>query len=119
LRCLIVDDNPELLRAVTRLLESQGIEVAGVAASSAEGLLRAGELQPEVVLLDIHLGDEVGFDVVERFDPHPVILISAYAERDFEDLIAASPALGFLSKARLSGAAIRDLLATRTPLSES
>jgi chemotaxis response regulator CheB len=118
LRCLIVDDNPEFLQAATRFLEPQGIEIAGVASSGAEGVLLARELQPEVVLLDIKLGDEDGFDFVEQFDALPVILISTYAERDFEDLIAASPALGFLSKTRLSGAAIRDLLATG-PRSES
>ena len=42
-----------------------------------------------------------------------VILISTYAERDFADLIADSPAAGFLSKASLSGDAIRELAAAR------
>jgi CheY-like chemotaxis protein len=114
LRCLIVDDNRDFLRAATRLLGPQGIEVVGVASSGAEGVLRARELQPEVVLLDIKLGDEDGFELAERFDPLPVILVSTYAERDFADLIAASPALGFISKARLSGTAIREVLASPT-----
>jgi CheY-like chemotaxis protein len=118
LRCLIVDDNPEFLQAAARLLGPQGIEIVGVASSGAEGVLRAHELAPEVVLLDIKLGDEDGFEFVEQFDALPVILISTYAERDFADLIAASPALGFVSKTRLSGAAIRELLAT-DPRSES
>jgi hypothetical protein len=39
-----------------------------------------------------------------------VILISTHAEDDFADLIAASPAVGFLSKAELSADAIRDLV---------
>jgi hypothetical protein len=39
-----------------------------------------------------------------------VILISAYAEKDFTDMIAASPAVAFLSKPCLSGRAIREIL---------
>jgi hypothetical protein len=40
-----------------------------------------------------------------------VILISTHAEQDYAELIAASPAVGFLRKTALSAAAIRDLLA--------
>jgi hypothetical protein len=40
-----------------------------------------------------------------------VILISTHAEQDYADLIAASPAVGFVSKAALSADAIGDLLA--------
>jgi hypothetical protein len=43
--------------------------------------------------------------------PAPVILISTHAEQDYADLIAASPAIGFLPKTALSGNATRDLLA--------
>jgi hypothetical protein len=42
-----------------------------------------------------------------------VIMISTHAEQDYADLIAASPAVGFLPKAALSAGAIRDLLASR------
>jgi len=114
LRCLIVDDNPEFLQAATRLLEGQGIEIVGVASSSAEAVEQAQALRPAVVLVDVKLGDENGFDVVGLLDG-PTILISTYAERDFSDLIAESPALGFLSKSRLSGSAIEELMASASP----
>jgi hypothetical protein len=39
-----------------------------------------------------------------------MILISTHDEQDYADLIAASPALGFLAKSALSAAAIRTLL---------
>jgi hypothetical protein len=42
-----------------------------------------------------------------------VILISTHAEQDFADMIAASPAVGFLCKSALSPGAIRDLLGGR------
>jgi len=115
LRCLIVDDNTDFLRVVSMLLAGEGIEVVGVATSSAAALTRVDELQPDVVLVDIKLGDECGFvltkELVERFDS-AVIIVSTYAERDFADLFASSPALGFISKSALTGDAIRELVAS-------
>jgi DNA-binding NarL/FixJ family response regulator len=113
-RCLIVDDNPEFLDAATRLLEGQGMRIVGVASSGAEAVVQAQALRPAVVLVDVKLGDENGFDVVRQL-AGPVILISTYAERDFADPIAESPALGFLSKSRLSASAIEKLVASASP----
>jgi DNA-binding NarL/FixJ family response regulator len=118
LRCLIVDDSPRFLDAARGLLERQGITVVGVASNSAEALQRAGELRPDVTLLDIDLGGESGLELARRLygqagpDGAPVILISTHAEQDYAELIAASPAIGFLPKTALSGDAIRDLLAS-------
>jgi CheY-like chemotaxis protein len=119
LRCLIIDDSPRFLDAARGLLERQGITVVGVAANSADALQRAGELRPDLTLLDIDLGGESGLELARRLHdqpglaPGPVILISTHAEQDYAELIAASPAIGFLSKTTLSGDAIRDLLAGR------
>ena len=60
LRCLIVDDNAGFLDAARELLEGQHVAVAGVASTGAEALQRAGELRPDVALVDIDLGDGVG-----------------------------------------------------------
>jgi DNA-binding NarL/FixJ family response regulator len=117
--CLIVDDSPRFRDAARGLLERQGITVVGVAANSAEALCRAEELRPDVTLVDIDLGAESGFELARRLhgDGAPalsrVILVSTHAEEDYADLIWASPAVGFLSKADLSAGAIRDLLEER------
>jgi CheY-like chemotaxis protein len=116
LRCLIVDDSPHFLDAARGLLERQGITVVGVASTSAEALRRTGELRPDVTLLDIDLGGESGLELARRLHgqagqaPAPVILISTHAEQDYAELIAASPAIGFLPKTALSADAIRGLL---------
>ena len=116
LRCLIVDDSPRFLDAARGLLERQGITVVGVASNSAEALLRAEELQPDVTLVDIDLGGESGLELARRLYGEadlagsPVILISTHAERDYAELIAASRAIGFLAKTDLSAKAIQDLL---------
>jgi len=121
LRCLLVDDSPRFLDAARGLLEGQGVAVVGVASNSADALLRAGELLPDVTLLDIDLGGESGLELARRLHgqagrapapaPAPVILISTHAEQDYAELIAASPAIGFLPKTSLSADAIRGLLA--------
>jgi DNA-binding NarL/FixJ family response regulator len=116
LRSLIVDDNARFLAAARDLLERQGIAVVGVASSSAEAVQLAGELRPDVALVDIDLGEESGFDVARRLAGETgrrlsrVVLISAYPETDFADLIAASPAVGFLSKSDVSAGRIQEVL---------
>jgi CheY-like chemotaxis protein len=116
-RYLIVDDYSPFLDAASGLLEDQGAGVVGVARSGAEALRRAEELRPEVILVDINLGAESGFEVAEQLHRDgpsaPVILISTHAEQDFADMIAASPAVGFLCKSALSTGAVRDLLGSR------
>jgi CheY-like chemotaxis protein len=120
LRCLIVDDSPRFVTAARSLLERQGMAVLGTASTGAEALRLAAGLRPDVVLVDIDLGGESGFKLARRLDrqpgnpPAPVILISTHAEEDYADLVAASPAVGFLSKAVLSAGAIRDLLDGRS-----
>jgi DNA-binding NarL/FixJ family response regulator len=93
IRCLIVDDNQRFLDAARLLLEREDVAVVGVATTSAEALRLEEELRPDVVLVDIRIGSEV-------------ILISTHAPSDFAEEIAASPAVGFIPKAQLSGAAI-------------
>jgi DNA-binding NarL/FixJ family response regulator len=116
LRCLIVDDSPHFLEAARTLLELQGVEVVGLVSTGDDAERHAEELAPDVTLVDVDLGCESGFDVARRLADRQerprseVILTSAYDERDFADLIEASPALGFVAKAELSRRAIDDLL---------
>jgi two-component system nitrate/nitrite response regulator NarL len=114
LRCLIVDDNASFLDAARTLLERQGVTVVGLASTMADALSRTCELRPDVVLVDVALGGESGFDLARRLADgkagHRVILISTHAEADFADLIDATPAAGFLSKYELSASAIGRLV---------
>jgi CheY-like chemotaxis protein len=115
-RVLIVDDSPSFLEAACILLEREGVPVVGVASTIAEALSREAELRPEVVLVDITLGAESGFELARRLRQNDrdgsltVILVSTYAEADLADLIAESPVNGFLPKSELSAEAIRRLL---------
>jgi len=114
-RVLIVDDNDLFLAAAAELLEREGMDVVGSAFSSAEAKLLAKELRPDVVLVDVDLGPEDGFALARELgngspEPSKVILISTHSREELGDLIAASPALGFIHKTRLSAQAIDELL---------
>lgn len=115
LRALIVDDNERFLD-VARSSLGRDLEVIGTATSSAEALRQTAELRPDVVLVDIGLGEESGFELARRLaDQFPelhlcIVMISTRSEEDYVELIAASPAVGFLPKSRLSAPAVRALV---------
>jgi DNA-binding NarL/FixJ family response regulator len=115
-RCLIVDDNVRFLQVARRTLAQQGLDVVAVARTSAEALAAVDETSPDVVLVDIALGAESGFELVEalvRRQPtlrDHVVLISTRDEEEFADLLVDSSAAGFVPKADLSRAAIEAVL---------
>jgi CheY-like chemotaxis protein len=116
LRCLLVDDSDAFLEGASVLLQREGVSVVGVASGTAEALRQARALRPDVILVDIGLGDESGFDLARLLardgggGSAEVILISARAEADYAELIAESPAAGFLAKPELSARAIGRIL---------
>jgi DNA-binding NarL/FixJ family response regulator len=120
IRALLVDDNASFLKAARVLLEQGGIQVVGSASTSAEGLQRAEQLRPDVILVDIMLGEESGFALArclaEQVDGGgtAIILVSTHAESDLAELIAESPAIGYVSKSELSADAILRTLEQRS-----
>ncbi|HEX2468701.1 MAG TPA: response regulator transcription factor [Solirubrobacterales bacterium] len=113
-RVLIVDDHAGFRASARRLLQCNGYEVVGEAADGAEALKLADELQPELVLLDIHLPDADGRYVGRRIssgrEAPDVVLISSRDIADLGDSIERAGALGFISKAELSGESLAALL---------
>ena len=77
-RVLVVDDEPQIRRALRTSLEAHGYEVSTVG-TGEEGVLGAAELAPELVLLDLGLPDMEGTEVIRRirtFSEVPVIILS-------------------------------------------
>ena len=113
----MIDDSVEVLDALRRYLESEGVAVVGVASNGSDGVRAATELDPDVILLDIDLGDESGFEVARLLasagvSAH-VIMISAHPE--YGDFALDAPAAGFLSKAELSRESIDEIIASSRP----
>jgi DNA-binding NarL/FixJ family response regulator len=109
-RVLIVDDHPGFRGEARTLLESAGYEVVGEAATAQAASAAAASLQPDLVILDIGLPDGSGLDAtadIRAAAPGTaVVLVSVRPATDYGRRLAESGALGFISKAELSAAAI-------------
>ena len=116
LRCVLVDDNEAFLETASLLLEREGLAIVGMASTIAGALRQVRALRPDLVLVDIGLGNESGFDLARllaqdgQLAGAEVILISTGAEADYRELIDDSPAAGFLAKSELSVRGISRLL---------
>jgi DNA-binding NarL/FixJ family response regulator len=114
-RCLIVDDCTAFCLAARGVLEAAGMTVVGTASTLATAVESARSASPDLILVDIDLGGESGFDVVEALheeDPRfTMILVSTHDEEDFADMVEASSAIGFLPKFELSADRILQIMA--------
>jgi len=103
IRVLLVDDHALFRSGVKALLQRHDdFEVVGEAADSLEGVKRARELKPDVVLLDLHMPGVSGKDAVKLFleeSPgiHVVMLTVSESADDLVDTLRAG-ASGYLLK---------------------
>lgn len=99
------------------LMEKAGFDVVGVCADARSAVRVITATRPEVVLLDIHLPDGDGFDVIRQLDEaevgSAVVLISTREATDFGRRLGECGAVGFITKSDLSAAAIDALTAVR------
>ncbi|HET8598753.1 MAG TPA: response regulator [Segeticoccus sp.] len=103
IRTLVVDDDFLVVRVHRRMVERvPGFEVVGVAATGEEAVAVAADTQPDLVLLDMHLPDVFGHDVIvrmrERGVTADVLAISAARESDTVHGAARLGVVGYLLK---------------------
>ena len=105
-RVLIVDDHAGFRRLARTLLELEGFEIVGEAATGRDAVEMVARLRPDAVLLDIQLPDVNGFAVCRgiRADwPHVrVVLCSVHRVTDYGSSYAESGAHGFAAKDEFS-----------------
>jgi len=84
-KILVIDDEPGILFSIEQVFDGEATEVLG-AESAAEGLRLAAEESPDVILLDICLGDRSGLEVfhdLRRLDPKSlVVFITGHGTAD-------------------------------------
>jgi two-component system KDP operon response regulator KdpE len=81
-RVLVVDDEPQILRALQMKLRGAGYAVE-TAATASEALMKAGMRPPEAIVLDLLLPDGRGTDVcreLRRWNTAPILVLSAVGE---------------------------------------
>ena len=114
---LLVDDTPDYLALLTRVLEGMGIEVVATAPDAASAIRAAGSMKPDIALVDVGLPDRDGVDLgYELADlpwrPH-VVLMST--DRDAVSGVEARPgrdALAFIPKEDLADGRLSRLLSS-------
>ena len=112
---LIVDDHAGFRGFARRLLEADGFTVVGEAGDGISALAAVDDQRPEIVLLDVVLPDIDGFAVADRLAETgraPIVVLTSSREAaDFAGRLERSPAIGFIHKDDLSGAALAALAA--------
>jgi CheY-like chemotaxis protein len=97
----VLDDEPEMRKALRRLLASRGFHAEEY--GCGEELLAALDVHPvDCLLLDLHMPGMTGFDVLETFRsrrmPVPVIVITAHDEPGTAERVRALGAVAYLKK---------------------
>ena len=103
LRILVVDDHDDFRRGLQALLEATpSVEVVGVSTNGATAVSMALDLQPDVIVMDLHMPELNGIEATERIvrsSPHIGVLVVTMMEDD-ESVFAAvrAGARGYLLK---------------------
>ena len=102
-RILIVDDVPELRAIFRLLLETEGLyDVVGEAGDGLEAIEKAGELKPDLVILDMAMPRLDGLQAIPRIhDAAPgvrILVLSGFEARSLQEKAIESCATAFLSK---------------------
>lgn len=102
MKVLLAEDH-KIVRQGTRLyLESMGIEVIGEATNGREAIELAGRLQPDVVVMDIHLPELTGVEATRRIrHDYPeirILVLTAYDEPAYVHALLDAGADGFILK---------------------
>ncbi len=102
LKFLLVDDHELILEGLTRLLNSKKLRVAGLARNGQEAARQALEVQPDIILMDMHLPDMSGAratQLIKQSSPQVkvIILTISSSQQDFSSAVD-SGADGYLLK---------------------
>ena len=99
---LVVEDQRAVAGALRMRLRGLGYDVLAIAKDGIEAIEKARELRPDLILMDIKLGDGIdGIEAAQQIRAQldiPVVYVSAYADRALLDRARATHPAGFINK---------------------
>jgi DNA-binding NarL/FixJ family response regulator len=107
IRVLVVDDHTIVRDGICALLSLAGdLDIVGEATNGSEAVKKVGELQPDVVLMDISMPVMGGLEATRRickdFPKTKVLVLTQYDDKEYFFPVIESGASGFISKAAAS-----------------
>ena len=102
MRVLLADDHTLLREGLRRSLEDAGVEIVGEASDGEEAVRLAGELHPDVVLMDVSMprlgGVDATREVRSRFPEVEVLILTMHADASVVNDAVRAGAAGYLVK---------------------
>ncbi len=102
-KILCVEDDPVSLKLMHDVLQSHGYDVAE-ATTGEQGVVRAGELKPDLIIMDIRLPGIDGLEATRRLKSYqstagiPILAVTAHAMPDDEARILEAGCEAYLAK---------------------
>lgn len=90
-RVLVADDHPTFARTLSTVLRAAGLQVVGIATNGEDAVALALDLQPDVVLMDVHMPKMDGIEATARIvdaAPHLSVVVLTMLDDD-ESVFAA------------------------------
>jgi DNA-binding NarL/FixJ family response regulator len=110
-KLLCVDDNTEMLNFLVEFLEGE-FKIVGKISTGSSVVAAAASLKPDIILLDIDLGNTNGFLIAEQLRSSGsnarIVFLSVHENQDFLEAAKAIGVAGYVSKSHID----RDLLKT-------
>jgi DNA-binding NarL/FixJ family response regulator len=90
LRCLVADDHPALVAAVSAVLETEGFDVVARASDGISAIVRVKETRPDVALVDYRMPRLGGVELVEQLTAcSPETLVAVYTADPDQSIVGA------------------------------
>lgn len=107
LRTLIVDDNPDFLDRVRKhLADVEMIKIIGEAENGQEAIEKALDLEPDLILMDVDMGDISGLEateqVLELLPDVSIIILSRYDLHEYREAAKIRGAYGYVVKMNMT-----------------
>jgi len=101
-RVLLAEDHQAVRQSIRLYLEGKGVEVIGEAANGREAVEMVRELQPDVVIMDIHMPELTGIEATRRirheYDDARILVLTAYNEPSYIYALLDAGADGYILK---------------------